>query len=266
MKYSLAYMAAVLSCGVAAAQEAQPAQKECCDAFKFDLATDVSLFNFEDGNILAVTEKFSFKNDKTTIGVGLSFYNDQNDSFNPREFAWQLNDGVNDVSGTGLGDVDVFLKHNLFDGKCGFFSADSFVDVLAGVKIPVQGAYSSDEPVIYVGGEAGLSWGEISLNQTFTYSFVDAYTYSPLFGGFINDDLYGGVTSVSYEVNKDITVSVNGNQQYFGNNFAYLLGPSVSWDFSKNATLTAGVDFPLSYDAQSADLNTVINAGISFKF
>lgn len=267
MKYSLAYMAAVLSCGVAAAQDAQPA-KECSDAFKFDLASDVSLYNFEDGNIVAVTEKFTYTVDqKVKLGAAVSLFNDQNKSFNPREFAWQLNDGVNDVSGTGLGDVDFFLTYNLFDSKCDFLKTDfATLDVVVGGKVPVQGAYSSSDVVLYVGGEAGLAWGNVALNQTFTYSFVDAYTYSPVFGGFVNDDVYGGVTTLSYVMNEKFTVSVNFDQEYFGSNSALLVGPEFDYKFAKNATFNASVDFPVAYDAPSADLNVVVSAGIGFQF
>jgi hypothetical protein len=260
-------MAAVLSCGVAAAQEAQPA-KECCEGFKFDLASDVSLYNFEDGNIFAVTEKFTYTVDeKIKLGASVSLFNDQNKSFNPREFAWQLNDGVNDVSGTGIGDVDFFLTYNLLDSKCDFLKTDfATLDFIVGGKVPVQGAYSSSDVVLYVGGEAGVAWGNIALNQNFTYSFVDGYTYSPVFGGFVNDDVYGGVTTLSYVADKDFVVSVNAEQQYFGSNSAFLVGPEVSWTFCKNATFNASVDFPVVYDAPSADLNVVVSAGIGFQF
>ena len=267
MKYSLAYLAAVLSCGVAAAQETQPA-KECCNGFKFDLASDVSLFNFEDGNIVAVTEKFAYTVDeKIELGASISLFNDQNKSYNPSEFAWQLNDGVNDVSGTGLGDLDFSLTYNLIDSKCDFLKTDfATLDFVVGSKIPLQGAYSSSDVVVYVGGEAGVAWGNIALNQTFTYSFVDEYTYSPVFGGFVNDDVYGGVTTLSYVMNDEFVVSVNAEQGYSGSSSVFLVGPEVSWNFSKNAIFNASVDVPVVYDAQSADLNVVLSAGISFKF
>jgi hypothetical protein len=272
MKFILANTAALLACGVTMADEVKP--QECCpNAFKYNFTTEVSLYDFADGDITAFTPKFTYAaSDKLTVGASLPLYNDNNTSFSPQEFAWQLNDGISGVSGTGLGDLDLFFTYNLFDGKCCFLKTDkASIDITGGIKAPLDGAYSSSDPVLYVGGSADLTWGAFTLAQTVSYSFVTDYTYSPLFGGFVNSDLYGGVTTVSYKANDKLTVSVNANQQYFGSdnfgtNYAFLLGPAVAWDLNKNTTLKVAIDFPIAYDAQSADLNTVFTAGIGFEF
>lgn len=246
MKYSLAYMAAVLSCGVAAAQEAQPTQKECCDTFKIDFTTNAALYSFDSNDVVVVSETFSYDwNEKLTFAVNVPFFNDGND--------------------TGVGDLDFTGTYDLYDGKMEFLSANFGFDAIVGVKVPLDGEYSSGGETFHLGGIADLAWDKVVLSQTFDYAFVNDYTYSPIFNGFVGDDLYGGVTSLSYKVNDGMLFSVNGTQQYAGDFNAFLVGPSVSFTW-KNIDAHVGVDFPVDYSGGSDDLDTVVSAGFTINF
>lgn len=245
MKYSLAYMAAVLSCGVAAAQDAQPA-KECCEAFKLDFSTAASLYSFESNDVVAVTEKISFEfNEDLTFDVAVPFYNDGSE--------------------TGVGDVDFSASYDLYDGKCSFLSANVNLDGVFGVKIPLDGEYSSGGEVFHLGAVADLVWDKFVLSQSFNYEFVNDYTYTPIFNGFVGDDVYGGVTTLSYRVNDGMLFCINGTQQYAGDFDALLIGPSVEWSW-KNLDGYVGVDFPVDYSVKAENLDVVVSAGIAFKF
>jgi hypothetical protein len=245
MKYSLAYLAAVLSCGVAAAQEAQPA-KECCEAFKLDFATTASLYSFDSNDVVVVTEKFSFDfNEDLTFGVAVPFYNNGND--------------------TGVSDVDFSVSYDLYNNKDAFLGASLNLDALVGVKVPLDGEYSSGGEIFYLGTVADLAWDKFVLSQSFNYEFVNDYTYTPIFNGFVGDDVYGGVTTLSYRVNDDMLFCINGTQQYAGDFNALLVGPSVEWSW-KNLDGYVGVDFPVDYSVKGENLDVVVSAGIAFKF
>ena len=245
MKYSLAYLAAVLSCGVAAAQEAQPAKTgECCDAFKLDLTTNASLYSFESNDVVAVSETFSFVvDDKLTFDVVVPFYNDGNE--------------------TGVSDVDFVVSYDLYKGE--FLSGNVGLNGVFGVKVPLDGEFSSGGETFHVGAVGDIVWGDIVLSQTFDYLFVNDYTYTPIFNGFVYDDVFGGVTTLSYKVNEGMLFCVNATQQYSNDFNALLVGPSVAWSF-KNIDAHVGVDFPVDYSVKAENLDCVISAGLTINF
>lgn len=229
----------------AVAQEVQPA-KECCEPFKLDFTTEAALYSFENNDVVVVTEKFSYDfNDKLTFDVAVPFYNDSND--------------------TGVGDINLSASYDLYAGKCDFLSTDVTLQGTAGAKVPLDGDYSSGETVYYVGGVLGLGWGEWNLSQTFNYDFVSEDTYSPIFNGFVSEDIYGGITTLSYKVHENMAFCVNATQTYCDDFDALLVGPSVEWSW-KNINGHVGVDFPVEYNVGDENLDVVITGGIGFQF
>ena len=246
MKYSLAYIAAVLSCGVAVAQEAQPVQKECCNAFKLDFATTAALYSFDSNDVTTVSEKFTFKwDDKLTFDVEIPFYNNGTE--------------------TGVGDVDFSANYDFYNTKIESLNANFGFDAVFGVQVPLDGEYSSGEEVFHLGGVFDLTWEKITLSQTVEYLFVNSYTYSPIFNGLVSEDIYTGVTSLAYQVHDGMSFCLNGTQSHSGDFDSFLLGPSVVWNW-KNINGHVGVDFPLNYSVKAEDLDAVVSAGIGFEF
>jgi hypothetical protein len=244
-KTILVAFVAVFANTFAVAEEVQPA-KECCEPFKLDLTTDAALYSFENNDVVVVTEKFSYDfNKELTFNVAVPFYNDGSD--------------------TGVGDIDFSASYNLYNGKCDFLSTDVGLQGLFGVKVPLDGDYSSGEAVYYVGGVLDFTWDKWNLSQSFNYDFVGDYTYSPIFNGFISEDVYGGVTTLSYIVNEGMAFCVNATQSYCDDFDALLVGPSVKCTW-KNITGHVGVDFPVEYNVGDENLDAVVTGGISFQF
>lgn len=272
MKNVIFNFVAMIICGVAFAQDpttVSATQVEPVAApFKMQLETNVGIYDFGSGTISQFDADFSFKlTDKLTVGTGVSIINNDNPVTDPRELAWQLNSGVGSASGTGIGDVDFFVAYDLFDGKCDFLHTDkAWIDVTAGIGVPVDGTYSSDSMVYHVGGDVGLEWGKISIAQSVDYCFVNAYTFVSPLGGFVNDDVYTGITTLSWKANDSLGVALKVKQYLSGDSNLILVGPALEYKLSNSATFKADVGVPVTSDISTEDLDIAFSAGVGFKF
>lgn len=245
---------------------AVPAIEEKKFSISFDAST--TLFDFQDGSITEVDALLTFDVSKNVkFGVGLPFYNDSNDYFDPYDLAWQLNKGISTHSGTGLGDIDLFTTVNLIDGKCAYLKNDHvWFDVTGGIKVPVDGTYSSGNYVPHVGAELGGEWGPVSLSYGFSYEFVDEYTFSSPLGGFVNSDIYEGVATIGYSMTDAFEMHLKGTQYHWNGKDLFLIGPGFEYEISKNISFGGDLYVPANGDTENGELDLCLSAGIGFKF
>lgn len=248
------------------AQTPQP----CCssDKFKMNLDASVTMYDFSDGTVVEVNPEFSVELfEYLKVGTYLSVYNDSNSYFDPRQLAWSLNSGAGNPSGTGFGDIGFYTTYNLFDGKFDPIPVDrTWVNLTAGFAIPLDGAYSSDDTVYYIGGIVGLELDAFSLSHSCKYSFVDNYTYVAAFGDFAQDDVYNGITSITWKAKEDLSVSFNFTHYQSGDYNLVLAGPSVKYDFSSTTSFNASIGIPIDNDVPGGDLDAAFSAGVGLEF
>lgn len=253
----------VTTISLAQAPAAEPAA--CCEKFKIDWTASASLYSLDAGNIFVIDNRFSTEIAKdVTIGVGIPVINNDNQATDGG-LTWQLNNGGPEFSGTGFSDIDFFIGYDLWKGKCSLFDADAKVDLLGGVQAPVDGNFSSSDPVFYLGGSAELAKDKWKLTQGVEYQFVQDYTFNPVFGGFIDGDVIALDTKFMYSVNKGMDLGVVANQQYVDGSGVLLLGPAMSakWEsLDFNVSLGFAVVDDIPYD----DLNSVVSFGIGYTF
>ena len=243
---------------------AEPAA--CCDKeFKIDWTATASLYDLDAGNIFVIDNRFSTKiTDQFTVGVGVPIINNDNQA-SASGLAWQLNNGGPEFSGTGFSDIDFFFGYDLWNGKCSLFEADAQVDLIGGVKAPVDGNFSSSDPVFYVGGVAELSKDKWSLTQGAKYEFVDDYTFNPVFGGFIDGDVLALDTKFMYSVNDGIDLGVVANQQYTDGSGVLLLGPAMNAKWN-SLDIDISLGFAVVDDIPYDELGAVVSFGIGYTF
>ena len=256
----------------AAPEKAAPCIKDDCDkdcGFGMDLVTTVTLYDFADGSVVAVKPELSIDVlEKFTVGASLPFYNDNNSFFSPSELTWMLSNGIDVPTGTGFGDLEFFATYHLFDGKLDMISVCDkvWLDITGGFAVPLDGVYSSDDNIFNIGGLVGGKFGEVNLTHKFKYSFVNDYTYVAAFGGFSRGDLYTGVSSVSWNANKDLSFAFSATQYASEDYNVLLIGPSLTWDITQRASLEAGVGVPLDDEIPGGELDAVFNVGLGLKF
>lgn len=243
IKTALVAFVALFTNTFVVAQEVQPTK---CDTFKMNLVENVSFYNFDNGQIVQWNTNLDFKlDDNIKVDVALPVYNQ----------ATFIN------SATGVGDVDVtFTLQNVATfGKVS-------VDLIAGVGIPLGGDYSSSEAVFTFGGNIGYEWDSFSLSQTVKYDLVDDYTYVPVLGGFVSDNIFEGITTLKYKASDVFTVAANVGQYYTDGESTITVGPAVAYKLANNIDLHGGVDFILNDDLNAEDMDTVVSFGVGFKF
>lgn len=244
--------------------QAEPAIS--CDKFKIDWTANASLYTLDSGSTFVLNDTLSTKIfDKVTVGVGLDVISNENPATG-QQLAWQLNQGASEGSGTGLSDVDLFVKYNAFKGKCDYLKADVWADVNAGVYIPVDGEYSSSAVTAHAGADVGVQKDKFEVVQGFNYVFTGDYTFNPVFGGYVTDDVLRFTTTVTYNVAEMIKFGVKADQQYSGSYNAFLLGPIVNFKLTERASLSAEVGFAVSQDIPYDNVSSVVGLGFKYAF
>jgi len=244
--------------------QAEPAIS--CDKFKIDLTTDATLYTLDSGSTFVLDSTLSTKVfDKFTLGVGLDVISNENPATGA-QLAWQLNNGVSEGSGTGLSDVDLFAKYDAFKGKCDYLNADVWATVNAGLYIPIDAEYSSSNATFHAGADIGIQKDKWEVVQGFNYVFTGDYTFNPVFGGFVVDDVMEFTTTLTYDVADMIKFGVKADQQYSGSYNAFLLGPIVDMKLTNRASLSAEVGFAVSEDIPYDGINSVVGIGFNFAF
>lgn len=241
----LSALVALFANGFAIAQEAQAKEDCCADTFKISINEEVTIYNFDAGLITQWDTTLGFKIDENIqADVNLPIYNDN-------------------VSGntTGLGDVQVDLTY-----KKAFTFDKVWVDLVGGVALPLDGDYSSSDATFSGGAVFGLSWGDVDVNQTVKYTLVNDYTYMPVFGGFVEDNVFEATTSVKYKVSDKFKVGGELSQFYTDGQNVIVVGPNASYNIANNVALNAGVGFAVTDDLEFEDMDTVMKFGVGFKF
>lgn len=243
---------------------AEPAA--CCDKeFKIDWTATASLYDLDAGNIFVIDNRFSTKiADEFTVGIGVPVINNDNQATDGG-LSWQLNNGGPEFSGTGFSDIDFFFGYDLWKGKCSLFEADAQVDLIGGVKAPVDGNFSSSDPVFYIGGVGELKKDKWTFTQGIKYEFVDEYTFNPVFGGFIDGDVLALDTKFMYSVNGGMDLGIAANQQYADGSGVLLLGPAMSAKWN-SLDIDISLGFAVADDIPYDELGTVVSFGIGYAF
>lgn len=236
--------------------------------FEINLSSAVSLYDFSDGSITEVDTEVIFDvSDKIKLGFGLPIYNNSNDYYSPQNLAWLLNKGLYGKTGTGLGDLDIFTVVNLIDGKCEYLKTDKvWLDFTGGIKVPLDGTYSSDDYVPHLGLDIGGKWGSVSLSYGFEYQIVDDYTFSPALGGFVDGDIFESNAILAYDFTNDFTAYLKGTQYNWDGDSMFLFGPGFDYKFSKNVSFNGEIAIPTTDDNSNGDLDIVFTTGVGFEF
>lgn len=243
---------------------AEPAA--CCDKeFKIDWTATASLYDLDAGNIFVIDNRFSTDiTEDFTVGIGLPVINNDNET-SASGLSWQLNNGGPEFSGTGFSDVDFFVGYDLWNGNCSFFDATAQVDLIGGIKAPIDGNFSSSDPVLYIGGVGELAKDKWKLSQGLKWEIVEDYTFNPVFGGFIEGDVVALDTKFMYSVNEGMSLGVNANQQYADGSGVFLLGPAMSAKW-KSISLDISLGFAVADDIPYDDLGSVVSVGFGYTF
>ena len=241
---------------------AQDKTEDCCAPFKINFHEQVSILNFENDTIseyrtnldVALTERVS-------IAVGLPIYNDGNPASSAEEIAWQLNNGTFGEGGTGVGDIDVSVKY----GRA-FNALGLDFDVVAGGKVPLDGQFSSSDVTFFGGVVFGIRKDRVNFDQSLKYFIVDDYTYTPYLGGFVDDNIFEAISTLSYDVCKNASVGCMVIQNYSDGQRSVFVGPCVEYAVDNNIHLNGGFGFAVVDDIRFDSANNVVTAGLSFKF
>lgn len=235
---------------------------------KVQVDLKATYYDFEDGSIVEYSPTFKLQLDEALqLEISLPIYNDSNSYFDPEQLAWELSNGVYGVSGAGVGDIDLFASYNLVKSKNRFLCSDlCWLDVGAGAQVPLDGSYSSGDVVWHLDAAAGASWGKHSLTQSFRYSFVDSYVYVPAMGGFVDGNVYQGVTRFSYQAYERLAIGLNLTQYSANGTNLVLFGPALQCKLFTGTRLFGEVGVPLTGDMPNGDLHMAASAGLELEF
>jgi hypothetical protein len=242
-------------------------EKQVDDNFKLNLSEDVSIFNLENGTILAVNSTLGFAvTDDIAVNFSLPFYSETNDAGSPEELAWQLSNGTYGQDGIGLSDAVVEANYAIFKNFEFFGAKNTQLNVLGGVQLPLNSQYSSGNFVYFIGGEFEFTLDKISVEQDFHYFFVNDFTYNPYLGGFVSNNIVQSETDVFYAYNNDLKLGVNVTQIHSDGQKLILVGPLASYNVNSALSIDAGVGFAVVDDLDYDNLDTVVSFGLNFKF
>lgn len=258
MKTAMIYLAALLSFGtVARAEEAsvQPEPAPCASqcatqsSFALDFSVDADYYAFTD-EIVVITPEIGFAGvlENLDLTVALPLYNDS-------------------VT-TGLGNLNFGADYTLFNGKCGFLAADSAsLGVNAQFGLPLDGEFSSDDPVWALGGDLSLGWGKIAFHQTAEYQFESGSVFLPQFGGFVDGSVFSADSTLAYSLTEDFSVGALFTQDYLDGGAEVLtLGPSATYKVH-GLNFDLAVGFPVvQEDMPYGDSDFTVSAGLGFQF
>jgi hypothetical protein len=230
----------------AAKPQREPGQRQRADqGFKMNLTEQVSIYNFDSGTITQWDTKLDFKLDNDVkVDITLPVFNDDSQ-----------------VNSTGVGDVNVNLTYDNAVQFLGFS-----VDIFGGVGVPLDGDYSSSDCTFSGGAELSATWEAVDFTQSVKYTLVNDYTYMPVFGGFVEDNVFALESTLKYNVSEKFGVCGNFDQFYTDGQNVITVGPSVTYNFAHNIAFNAGVAFAVSADLDVEDMDTVTTFGLGFKF
>ena len=231
--------------------------------FKVDLTEELSFFNLDNGTITEWNTNFTIGDvfENGTLDISLPIYNDPNTAQCGSELSWQLNNGVYGNSGVGVGDIGIKVKY------ADAFKLDKIAfDVVGGIKVPLDGAFSSSDVTPFVGLEFDIPVETFVVTESVVYNFVDNYTYNPLLGGFVDSDVLESTTTISYVVSDKVSVSANVNAVFADGQSAVVVGPSVKYSLNNRIEAHAGIGFAVVDDLDFDELDSVVSFGIQFKF
>ena len=227
-----------------------PCDNQC---FKLDLVTDVDVYKFESDSVVVFDPTLIYEvNENFNIGFSLPFYNSGE---------------VSSRYGTGLGDLTISGEYHLFEGKCDFIHADSsWIDVGAGIGIPLDGMYSSDDVTFDLSSTFGSKWGQYAVSYTADWLIVDNYTFVAPLGRFVTSDLYTGTVDFDYFLDSNVTLGVDLSQYSASDSNLWVLSPTFTYKFNENFVVTAAIGIPIVDDIQDRDAYTSFNFGFDIKF
>lgn len=264
MKLMTAYLAAVLSMGVMGTAKADevpapaPTATEACATacnktdgglpFALDFTVDGEYFAF-DSEITAITPtvKLGF-GESLALSASLPVYNEGDE--------------------TDFSDINFGVHYTLFSGKCSFLGDScTSLGVKAGVGVPLDGYFSSEEATYTVGGDFGVKFDSFKFTQDFSYLFANGSVYSPDFGGFVGEDIISADSVLSYSLAESFSVGAKFSQNYCDNSQVLTLGPVADLAIAKGVDLNFGVLFPVSQeDMPYGENDFTVSAGLGFEF
>lgn len=228
---------------------------------KFNVKEQISYFNLSNDDIMEYDTSISFKLiDKLNVELSIPVYNDNNTPQSGQEVTWQLNNGVYGKSGVGLGNLDVNASYDAFKIN------DIDVKVLGGIGIPLGTEFDSNSPVFHGGFLFGYGKDKWNLSQSVEYFVVDEYAYEPFFGGFVDTNYFELNTKFSYGISDVFNLCGNVSQFYADDQQMVLVGPSLEYGIADNVNLNVGILFSAVDELNYDSLDSVVTAGISFKF
>ena len=256
MKYLTTIVAlALTTVAVAQEQVCNESPKVPCDApsFKIDLVTDVDIYKFKNDSVVVFDPTIFYEvNDKFSLGFTLPFYNSGE---------------IYSRYGTGLGDMEISGNYHLFAGKCDYIDSDNvWIDVGAGLGIPLDGMFSSDDVTFDLSATFGAEWDEYTVTYTADWLIVDNYTFLAPIGTFVSSDVYTGTVDFDYHLDANVDLGVNLTQYSADNNNLWVLSPTFTYKFSNDFVVSAAIGIPVVDDLQNRDAYTSFNFGLELKF
>jgi hypothetical protein len=211
---------------------------------KWSLTEDFTYFNYEsDDTLLSFNTTFALALDNGgTLSLSLPVYNGDGD--------------------TNVGDLKVGGDFNAFKG-------DGWnLGLGGGVYLPV-GAEEFDSTNInpFFTGRFSVKLGDFDLMQTAEYRFVGSEAYTPWLGTSTDSDILslGTLLSLSWG---DLTVGADLTQLYYiqSEEHQIFVGPAAALKINDSITLDGGVQFPVSQDVSTTEVDIVVGVGLGIKF
>jgi hypothetical protein len=148
----------------------------------------------------------------------------------------------------------------------------SFIDDMGfsvDVKLPTSSAgFGGDSVNVVLGSnvEGQTFLTNLSWSAAMTWEFNTNGDFIPVFGGFTEEDILNATGQLSYEIVKDLDVTVRYNFWYLDNgNSLSTIGPGLNWKVSSNIDLGFNCDIPFAQYSGS-ELNLIVGFGASIKF
>ena len=211
---------------------------------KWSLTEDFTYFNYEsDDTLLSFNTTFALALDNGgTLSLSLPVYNGDGD--------------------TNVGDLKVGGDFNAFKG-------DGWnLGLGGGVYLPV-GAEEFDSTNInpFFTGRFSTKLGDFDFMQTAEYRFVGSEAYTPWLGTSTDSDILslGTLLSLSWG---DLTMGADLTQLYYiqSEEHQIFVGPAAALKINDSISLDGGVQFPLSQDVSTTEVDIVVGVGLGIKF
>ena len=236
--------ATLATAAYAGGTDAPQAEAAISTPTKWSLTEDFTYFNYEsDDTLLSFNTTFALALDNGgTLSLSLPVYNGDGD--------------------TNVGDLKVGGDFNAFKG-------DGWnLGLGGGVYLPV-GAEEFDSTNInpFFTGRFSTKLGDFDFMQTAEYRFVGSEAYTPWLGTSTDSDILslGTLLSLSWG---DLTMGADLTQLYYiqSEEHQIFVGPVASLKINDSITLDGGVQFPLSQDVSTTEVDIVVGVGLGIKF